>query len=253
MYSSGPRSVLSANRNRCLERAHGDLVAFIDDDVVLHSEFFGKAEAEYGRLSRSLGTDRVIVTGWEQRPDAPAFPADLNFLGFYQPRPPPGGRPMAVCINSTVFPRGLFERVRFDERIGYGAEERDVSVRARSRGYEIVYSEAVMNFHYPSDTNRNLYRDQTITSRMYFGLKRYSVYQKSIPRLALFLVYAPLNAIGHEIRHGRWGRAIRFAAACWRGWLLFREAFDGLLLEAAPGAGSSSTRSNNLQAPRGNC
>src|SRR5947209_15783746 len=126
-YLPGPRRGLSANRNNCLRNVNSDLVVFIDDDVVLHPEFLGEGPKEYERLCAVHGTDRILVTGHEIRPDGLGLPANLNFLGFYTGKLPDEGEPNSICINSTLFPASLFRKTGFDENLSFGSDETDIS------------------------------------------------------------------------------------------------------------------------------
>jgi glycosyltransferase involved in cell wall biosynthesis len=221
-YLPGPKRGLSANRNNCLGHVTGDLVAFVDDDVVLHPSFLLKGSEEHGRLSRLHGTEKIIVTGYEIRPDGEARPSNLSFLGFYTGRVPDNGSPDAVCINSSVFPAALFRAARFDENIFYGAEERDISLHALHLGYRILYCPDLANYHFPSSVNRNLYNRPLVTSRIYFGLKRYWLYERSVPKFVLFNAYALANAVGSRLKEMKFREGFQAAGAFFEAWRLFR-------------------------------
>ncbi len=221
-YLEGPRKGLSANRNNCLRWITGDLVVFVDDDVVLDPGFLEAGVRRYMAECDAAGTSRIILTGHEIRPDGAYYPSFLTFLGFYAAGDPGGGRINATCINSTLFPSGLFREALFDEAILFGAEERDISLHALSLGYRLTYAPDLRNYHYPSPINRDIYKRSAIVSRIYFGLKRYWLYERSVAHFAAFAVYAPLNAAGNRLKQGRFSEAWDALRACRDGWSLFR-------------------------------
>jgi glycosyltransferase involved in cell wall biosynthesis len=221
-YLAGPRRGLSANRNSCLRAIAADLVVFVDDDVVLDPRFLEMGLSRFQQEQLARGTDRIVLTGHEVRPDGAYYPSTLNFLGFYRPGDPGAGKINATCINSTFFPAALFREATFDERILFGAEERDISLHALSRGYQLVYAPGLRNFHYPSPINRDIYKRNAVVSRVYFGLKRYWLYEPSLARFAAFLLYAPLNAAGSRLKRGRFAEAWDTMRACLDGWWQFR-------------------------------
>ena len=220
-YLAGPKRGLSANRNNCLRLISGDLVVFVDDDVMLHPEFLKRGPEEYDRLRALHGTGRIIVTGYEIQPGFRAVPSNLSFLGFYTGKVPDTGEPDAICINSTLFPAELFTRARFDENILYGTEERDMSIHAAHLGYRTLYSPDLCNYHYPSPVNRGLYNRSMFVSRFYFGFKRYWLYGRSPVKFALFNVYALANAIGNRLKAARFSESLLVVGAFFEAWRLF--------------------------------
>jgi hypothetical protein len=72
----------------------------------------------------------VIVTGCEVRDGLVVCPGNLSFWGFQEVLPAESGDYHCICINSTLFPRSLFESVRFDEALAYGSEEADICAQA---------------------------------------------------------------------------------------------------------------------------
>lgn len=220
-WVKGPSRGLSVNRNHCLDRVTGDLVVFVDDDVTLHPDFLQKGAERFERLAREAGNDRFVLTGHEIQPTGPGYPSRLNFLGFYCGRPPEGVPPSAICINATLFPRSLFDRARFDEHIRFGAEERDISFQATWLGYRIVYDPGLNNFHNPSPVNRDLYEASTVIGRVYFGLKRYWVYERSLPRFVAFNALVLANAVGNRLKALRFRDSAMVIGAFGTAWRLF--------------------------------
>ena len=220
-YLPGPRRGLSANRNNCLNQVTGDLVAFIDDDVILDASFLKLGPEYYDEACRSLGTIKVLLTGNEIRPEGRAYPSRLNFLGFYTGEPPLGEAPDAIGINTTIFPKTLFDEARFDENIRFGTEERDISMHALHLGYRIVYRQELTNYHFPSPVNRDLYNHWVVSSQIYFGLKRYWIYDRSLSKFAFFNLYALANAVGSRLKVFKFKESVLAARAFFEAWRLF--------------------------------
>jgi glycosyltransferase involved in cell wall biosynthesis len=227
IYLRGPRKGLSANRNACLKIVRGELVSFIDDDQKLHPEFLLRGPEEYIRLRELHGTERIIVTGNQTLPEGPLDPSNLNFLGFFTGQLPREGQPNAICIGAALIPAGLFRQAQFDENIFFGSEESDISFHAAFLGYRIIYVGSLTNYHYPSSVNRDLYEGKVLQSRLYFGLKRYWIYKRSLPRFLLFNLYAFVNAVGHCVKQLRFRESIAAVSAFLKAWKQFR----GKLLE----------------------
>ncbi|WP_275983486.1 glycosyltransferase family 2 protein [Paenibacillus hamazuiensis] len=199
LYLAGPRKGLSANRNNAIRAATGTHLMFIDDDVVLAADFLEKIcqsllenEPLYGR--------KLIITGLENKRGDIIYPHDQTFLGFQKRRYEGGDAIKTVVINSTVFPMSLFEEILFDEQLIYGYEEVDFATRAVGRGYTIVLTEEAVNFHYPSEVNRDFYRPHIVTSRLYVTFKKYMYTEKKAAKAVSFLLVAFTHAMLHGIK-----------------------------------------------------
>lgn len=199
-YQEGPHRGLSANRNACLDATTGTHVAFIDDDVIVPSRFVEVAES----CAQEIGQTE-IATGHEMRhdqsPSHKVTPHNSDWLGFQ--RKPPRVALRAIVINSTVFPRSLFDKVRFDQRLMYGYEEIDMARRAVHLGYRIRSFNELWVDHYPSPINRAGYATHLTTSRLYSTMKAYMFYERSLPKSVGYAVMAPAHAIAGALVHRR--------------------------------------------------
>jgi glycosyltransferase involved in cell wall biosynthesis len=204
IYVEGPRRGLGANRNCCIEAATGSAIAFIDDDVTVHSTFIERAE--------QVVQPGTIVTGWELNysfsPPRKVSAHNASFLGF-QSRDP-GQTLNAICINATVFPTSLFDSALFDEQIRYGYEEIDIARHATSLGWRIKYDDELSVSHFPSQTNRDSYAAALNVSRLYITHKAYARYERRPLKAAAFNVVAGIHHVLYSVkgRHGV-GRALR--------------------------------------------
>lgn len=192
-YVEGPRRGLGANRNSAIGAVTGDHILFLDDDACLGEHFLERALA---CVRRHLAAgERVVVSGCENNRGVVVKAHDQSFLGFQNVPYARSAELNTIVINSTLFPKALFETTRFDENLVYGCDEVDIALRAMRLGYRIVHSDEAVNFHYPSPVNRSYYKPHLDVSRLYITFKRYAVYQRSYLKAATFAVLAPTHCL----------------------------------------------------------
>lgn len=170
-YTRGPCSGLGANRNHAISVATEDYLLFLDDDGALGDRFLEQID---GALCKLSPEDRrqAIVTGADIEAGKVVIPNDQGLLGF-QSRPYRPGEPLhTVVINAALFPRRVFDQVRFDTNLRYGFDEVDITTQAIALGYSIVPCFDAVNYHFPSTVGRDEYRDLASASRLYVTLKR---------------------------------------------------------------------------------
>jgi GT2 family glycosyltransferase len=195
-YVEGPNAGLGANRNAAARAATGDLILFLDDDCLLGEQFLERAIAEL----RADDWERTIVSGLETNGGHLVEPADQDFLGFQRLKYEPGARVNTVVINGALFPRGLFDELRFDEQLVYGCDEVDLTTRAVAAGYTILLCPEAVNDHRPSESNRDYYSDFAVSSRIYVTFKRYYRTEHRRAKGAVFLAVAALHAVAGSVR-----------------------------------------------------
>ncbi len=199
VYQSGPRRGLGPNRNACIRSARGSHIIFIDDDVCVPPDFFARAR----QLLASCGS-QTIITGHEMNHregiTKKVVPHNADFWGLQ--RLPVDKEYRAIVINSTIFPRSLFERAIFDENLRYGSEEIDMAQHATSLGYQIIYDDPLYVNHYPSPVNRENYKKFVHASRLYATTKAYWQYEHSLPKTLAYIIFAPLQLAGSAVRKG---------------------------------------------------
>ncbi len=184
----GPRSGLSANRNRCIDRASGSFLLFLDDDARLDAEFL--------RAAMKVAAADRIVTGFERHGPRQVWPHDPDFLGFQQ-RQPRALR--TIVINSTIFPVPFLRRAWFDEFYRFGCEEMELAFFAVAHGVRIVVVNAG-NHHDRSGDSRLDNDRNAIRSRACFGVRRFNRYEHRPWLVAPFVAYGLLNAVGAGLR-----------------------------------------------------
>jgi GT2 family glycosyltransferase len=193
-YLAGPKRGLGANRNRALSAASGDYLVFLDDDACLGEDFLARA-LQCARTYGEAASARLVVSGCEDNRGVIVRAHDQSFLGFQNVPYVRGAGLNTIVINSTLFPRALFDTVSFDEHLVYGCDEVDVALQAVQRGYRIVHSDDAINYHYPSAVNRAYYRPHLDVSRLYITFKRYAIYERRHVRAMMFAILAPLHCV----------------------------------------------------------
>ncbi|PVW02155.1 hypothetical protein DEA06_15885 [Microbacterium sp. Gd 4-13] len=171
-YQRGPRRGLGANRNACVEDLNTDLCAFIDDDVIVSSDFVKHA---------STAPQTQITTGWElnfsTEPARRVFASNASFLGFQKSDTRHGLK--SIVINATAIPRKAFSTIRFDELTRYGYEEIDFARHASAAGWTIAHNPDLWVEHHPSAYGRADYNAQLDVSRIYLTRFAYARYDRN--------------------------------------------------------------------------
>jgi GT2 family glycosyltransferase len=198
-YFAGPRRGLCANRNAVIDRTAADFVSLLDDDVVVPADFMSRAFAIMARLPA-----RTLITGTAIDAGRPVIPGNPSFLGFFGR--PVNGEFKNINLICNLLPRTAFEEARFDEAIGYGYEDMDLCARLLARGYVIRHEPTLITTHLPprstsSDRERFVMVGR---ARFYTSVKRYLLYERSLTKLAAFILAAPLHRVLHAIKARKW-------------------------------------------------
>lgn len=206
IYCHGPCRGLGANRNACIQKARASHLVFVDDDVCVPVDFIAKIR----ELIKESNL-KTIITGYEvnysmQNDTGEAgrkvVPKNADFWGN-QKLPIDENNSRGIVINSTIFPGTLFEKALFDERLYYGCDELDIARHSIALDYKIIYNDNLYVNHFPSTTNRQKYEKFVHTSRIYSTAKAYLIYERLTLKAILFMILAPLQLLGSEIKRGR--------------------------------------------------
>jgi len=221
-YRRGPRKNQPANRNNCLRHVSPgtEFITFIDDDARMETHFLEKALACLEKWRSYCRTDRVVVTGTEKGLNGQKLiPRNLSFLGFYDRPKSKIEEQDTICMNSVLFPSELFRMTQWDENQPW-CTERDITSRFLCLGFRIVYCPDLVNLHLAISGNQKDLCEMEM-SRLYLGLKRYWLYERSRPKFLLFTFYAPLNSLGGRLIRFRLKEVPIVASSYLRAWRLF--------------------------------
>jgi hypothetical protein len=169
------RGTATGNRNWLARHVQTPLLLFLDDDVDIHPDFLHDASSSIDR-----GADVVVAasttmggSGW------------LTARGHFRPVEP--GDPIAVGLACSLWRTSLFRSLWLDERIDYGYEDADLSIRLHDLLSSTVLQSA-NDFihrvdHQPPDETKD--RDAE-SARGYVGAKRYAQSRRELARFLIF-------------------------------------------------------------------
>ena len=192
-YIAGPRTGVCANRNNAVNAViDSDLVAFVDDDICLESNFIAHALDRFTQMP-SDERDLTILTGISRDRDGQEMlPGRLTFRGYFHPT----DSPETVIIHAAVFPHAFFYDEQWDENIFFGYEDAELCLRALKRGFRILHVPELQVIDIgslkstlvsPSIGNLTDYEIYIEAARLYVGIKRYKNLFPHLPKLMLFV------------------------------------------------------------------
>jgi glycosyltransferase involved in cell wall biosynthesis len=217
-WQRGPQRGLGANRNAALAAARTPWVLFLDDDARVGETFVPAISACLAALEPNVRA-RTIVSGRECKNGRIVSPHDVDFLGFQRREYGEEDPLHTVVINAAVWPRSVFDRVGFDEKLRYGSDEVDLSYSALAAGYRIERCWNAVNYHDPDPRGRAGYPDEAQVSRLRATTRRYWRLERRRLSAFWFVLVAPLQLMAALTR--RDGPRGAFTAARLLGrWLL---------------------------------
>ncbi|HEY4014187.1 MAG TPA: glycosyltransferase family A protein [Polyangiaceae bacterium] len=189
----GPRKGVCANRNNAFAHLGPvDYVAFLDDDALVSPTYFEVAQARYDAMSPER-RERTILTGTRVDAFKPRIETmcRLDFACNFTA----SETPEVAGASYAVYPRTFFERHPWDERIYFGLEDAELSLRAMKAGYEIVFvRDMVLSdvgqgkstlLENPGRVSEYAFNGEA--ARLYVGVKRYKDIEANYAKLALFV------------------------------------------------------------------
>lgn len=199
IYREGPHTGVTHNRNNALNAvpSETDRVLFLADDICVEPDFFERAIAHYEALPVQE-REKTILYGQNRDEYSPPEigPLGVSFRGYFCKWKK--GIPQIVNLYTALFPRAFLDKERWDEQIFLGQEDIELSLRALSQGYKIVYHSDMKVFDLCLKQNKgvttfkvgplNQYEIYVAASRLYVGIKRYKHLFPNAFKLILFQV-----------------------------------------------------------------
>jgi GT2 family glycosyltransferase len=143
---------LASARNRGADRARGEILHFLDDDVIPVPD-----SLEQHLATHAEATEPIAVVGalpFPPRVELTAFLWYIERSGHYDlykhPRKYPGGQPPLPPMNgNSSIPRELFFGVgKYDESFRqYGSEDLELGYRLARAGVRFVYNPRAVGYH----------------------------------------------------------------------------------------------------------
>ncbi len=194
----------AAATNRGIERARGEFVALVNNDVELHPDFLRElvtalaadpgAASAAAKMLRSDDRGVIDATGDTLRWSGVALQRGQGEADRGQYDAP--GRVFSACAGAAVYRRSVFDEVGpFDEAFFAYLEDVDWGFRAQLLGRGCVYVPSAIAYHVGSASTRR----EGKPDPFFYGLpRRNNVWMvlKSYPAGAL-LRYAPLVVVNH--------------------------------------------------------
>jgi GT2 family glycosyltransferase len=188
-YMKGPKKGPGANRNNAVSKATSEYVLFLDDDACLGESFLEEA---LGCLTQSSNPRRAIVTGLYKERGELIYPHEQSFLGFQSVDCANEQVVNALVIGSALFPRELFDEIRFEELMYY--DEIDLATRASSRGFDILLCKSAISYHYPPKADKGVVDSpHADASRIYVTYKRYAYTEGNPIKGVVYLLVATVH------------------------------------------------------------
>jgi GT2 family glycosyltransferase len=139
----------AAARNVGVERLGTPYVAFLDDDSWWAPGALACAVEVLDRHPRVAVLAARVLVGDEQRLDPVCADMERSPLPVDEPEPGPAVLGFVAC-GAVVRRDAFLASGGFDERYGFGGEERPVAVRLASAGWELRYVRDVVAHHRPA-------------------------------------------------------------------------------------------------------
>lgn len=154
----------AAARNIGIENAGGDILIFLDSDILVSRDYLQEVRERHSRTNSLLllGARRHLPEGITNPSEAPvSLDSREKLLRRYSYCLTHMNCPWSVAYTCNFsISRNFLGNIRFDESYaGWGLEDIDFAYELYKQGAEIVFSRGICGYH--------LYHDRTLTSSRY--------------------------------------------------------------------------------------
>jgi glycosyltransferase involved in cell wall biosynthesis len=149
-YLWKPNRGVSLGRNTGIAASTGEILLFIDDDILVPPEWIGRIVTCLRRAGEKAVVTGRTVEGQPEVPGAFAPSVDLNNRPMvYRGRP---GLDILLTGNMAIYRSAILKVGGFDERLGPGtrfpsSEDNDFGYRLLEAGFDIVFDPQVLVVH----------------------------------------------------------------------------------------------------------
>ncbi|MFS8974242.1 glycosyltransferase family A protein [Cupriavidus necator] len=241
VYLEGPRRSGAASRNRGLRAATGSHVLFLDDRTLLGPTFLqqmaDRLADDYVHRTASGCATPLILTGTDLCQGQRGKPRKAAFLGYPSLDYRHGERLCSVVLHSTVFPRALFDDVRFGEQLAAGYEVCELACRAVYEfGHRIMLVPSAVNQHAAAAAGLDDDAAPAGTaSRLYVTYRHYGRCQHRPVKAALYLAVALPHMLARNVRRAGWHGTVPAWDTTRQLWALLRTGQQPQARGAEPG------------------
>ncbi len=197
-YIAGPRRGLCANRNFVLKFVATTHFALIDDDGYVSHDFVEKS------LQLAEASPGTVFTGIVREAGTEIAPSNSFFLGHFGKLP--NNAPLRnINLNCNLMPTSAIKYAVFDEFIRWGYEDTDFCAQLIAAGFEIKFTPLLKNHHEPPNGGSGPRRFQEVqNARIYTSIKRHLIWQKSYPKLAVYIIAASAHRAVYGLKKREW-------------------------------------------------
>lgn len=186
--NKGPGSA----RNRGLERAKGDLILFLDADIITPPDYLEQVRLRHSLTNRMLliGARRHLPEGvTDYKTCLSPLDSREKLLRRYSFCLSHLNHPWSLAYTCNMsFPRHLVKNIRFDESFtGWGLEDIDFAFQMYTNGAKLSFSRSILGYH--------LFHDRTFSENRYQGwLANLEKLKRKHSNLAIqsFSLFAPV-------------------------------------------------------------
>lgn len=195
----GPKKGIGANRNNVIKNVKGDWCLMIDDDIELSEDFIYKSLIQLKIVDR-----KTILTCRKSENGIIKIPTQSNFWGYRKIKINQVNKVTGFLDQSSWFPCSIVKDCKFDESVNYGPSEMDFAYQLIYYGYSIKFvPELLVIDNGAGNTSVPKLQVDMESSRIYYMLRKYTFWERSLLKLFIFMLLEPLRLTIALMRRNR--------------------------------------------------